>query len=32
MIKTKKARLVNKGYEQMDYGEMYAPVGKLTTF
>jgi hypothetical protein len=27
-----KARLVIKGYEQMDYGEMYAPVGKLTTF
>jgi hypothetical protein len=27
-----KARLVIKGYEQMDYGETYAPVGKLTTF
>ena len=27
-----KARLVIKGYEKMDYGETYAPVGKLTTF
>jgi len=27
-----KARLGIKGYEQMDYGETYAPVGKLTTF
>jgi hypothetical protein len=27
-----KARLVIKGYEQMDYGETHAPVGKLTTF
>jgi hypothetical protein len=27
-----KARLVIKGYEQTDYGETYAPVGKLTTF
>jgi len=27
-----KARLVIKGYEQMDHGETYAPVGKLTTF
>jgi len=27
-----KARLVIKGYEQMDYGETYAPIGKLTTF
>jgi len=26
-----KARLVIKRYEQMDYGEMYAPVGKQTT-
>jgi hypothetical protein len=26
-----KARLVFKGYQQMDYGETYAPVGKLTT-
>ena len=25
------ARLVIKGYEQMDYGETYAPIGKLTT-
>ena len=24
--------LVFKGYEQMDYGETYAPVGKLTMF
>jgi len=27
-----KARLVIKGYEQTDFGETYAPVGKLTTF
>jgi hypothetical protein len=27
-----KARLVIKGYEQMDYGETYTPIGKLTTF
>ena len=27
-----KARLVIKGYEQIDYGETYTPVGKLTTF
>jgi hypothetical protein len=27
-----KARLVIEGYEQTDYGETYAPVGKLTTF
>jgi len=27
-----KARLVIKGYEQMEFGETYAPVGKLTTF
>jgi hypothetical protein len=27
-----KARLVINGYEQMDFGETYAPVGKLTTF
>jgi len=27
-----KAQLVIKGYEQMDFGETYAPVGKLTTF
>ena len=26
------ARLVMKGYEQTDFGETYAPVGKLTTF
>jgi hypothetical protein len=26
-----KARLVIKGYEQTDFGETYAPVGKLTT-
>jgi len=26
------ARLVIKGYEQMNYGETYAPVGQLTTF
>jgi len=27
-----KARLVIKGYEQTDFGETYATVGKLTTF
>jgi hypothetical protein len=27
-----KARLVIKGYEQTDFGETYAPVGKLTAF
>jgi hypothetical protein len=27
-----KAPLVIKGYEQTDFGETYAPVGKLTTF
>jgi hypothetical protein len=27
-----KARLVIKGYEQTDFVETYAPVGKLTTF
>jgi len=27
-----KARLVIKGYKQTDFGETYAPVGKLTTF
>jgi hypothetical protein len=27
-----KARLVIKGYEQTDFGDTYAPVGKLTTF
>ena len=27
-----KAWLVIKGYEQTDFGETYAPVGKLTTF
>jgi hypothetical protein len=27
-----KARLVIKGYEQMEFRETYAPVGKLTTF
>jgi len=27
-----KARLVITGYEQTDFGETYAPVGKLTTF
>jgi hypothetical protein len=27
-----KAQLVIKGYEQMDFGETYAPVGKLVTF
>jgi len=27
-----KAHLVIKGYEQTDFGETYAPVGKLTTF
>jgi len=27
-----KARPVIKGYEQTDFGETYAPVGKLTTF
>ena len=27
-----KSRLVVKGYEQTDFGETYAPVGKLTTF
>jgi len=27
-----KARLVIKGYEQTDFSETYAPVGKLTTF
>jgi hypothetical protein len=27
-----KARLVIKGYEQTDFGETYAPGGKLTTF
>jgi len=27
-----KARLVIKRYEQTDFGETYAPVGKLTTF
>ena len=27
-----KARLVIKGYMQSDWGETYAPVGKLTTF
>jgi len=27
-----KARLVIEGYEQTDFGETYAPVGKLTTF
>ena len=27
-----KARLVITGYEQMDYGETYAPISKLTTF
>jgi hypothetical protein len=27
-----KTRLVIKGYEPMDYGETYAPIGKLTTF
>jgi len=27
-----KARLVIKGYEQMDFGETYVPIGKLTTF
>jgi hypothetical protein len=27
-----KAGLVIKGYEQTDFGETYAPVGKLTTF
>ena len=26
------ARLIIKRYEQMDFGETYAPVGKLTTF
>jgi len=26
-----KAHLVMKGYEQRDFGETYAPVGKLTT-
>ena len=27
-----KTQLVIKGYEQTDFGETYAPVGKLTTF
>jgi hypothetical protein len=27
-----KARLVIKGYEQTDFGEIYAPFGKATTF
>jgi hypothetical protein len=27
-----KARLLIKGYEQTDFGETYAPIGKLTTF
>ena len=27
-----KARLVIRGFEQTEYGETYAPVGKLTTF
>jgi len=27
-----KARLVITGYEQLDFGETYAPVGRLTTF
>jgi len=27
-----KARLVIEGYEQTDFGETYAPVGKLITF
>jgi hypothetical protein len=27
-----KGDLVKKGYEQTDFGETYAPVGKLTTF
>ena len=27
-----KARLVIRGFEQAEYGETYAPVGKLTTF
>jgi len=27
-----KAQLVIKGYEQTDFGETYAPVGKPTTF
>jgi len=27
-----KARLVIKGYEQKDFGEIFAPIGKVTTF